>query len=174
MAIPLVWLGAATLATLAGIKYSNNLPKQRGYISILPGESSVQVRPVEGCIVCCEVFGVLDHTGIWVDGRIIELHGNGLIRSVSVERFLADRSGEHIYIACDDTQRPLVVPGTTERAVQHIYQYRKYDLLNNNCHRFVWESVADIDQPVNRFTDLNKHLCELHHCSVSWLQLQTN
>ncbi|BDX06811.1 hypothetical protein [Planctobacterium marinum] len=174
MALPLLWLGAAAAATLAGIKYSNKISQHRGYVDVLPGESSLSVKPLDGAVVCCEVYGVLDHTGIWFDDGVIELNGNGLIRSISAERFLADRSGEEIFIACDTFGHPLIAEHTHTRAVSHLYQYRDYDLLNNNCHRFVWQAVSGVDEPINRFGDLNQHLSLLHQSSLSWLKMSTN
>lgn len=170
MAIPLLWLGAAA-ATYAGIKYSSKVSQYRGYADVLPGGSLQTVKPVNGAIICCEVYGVLDHTGIWVEDSIIELNGNGLVRSISPERFLADRSGEVAYIACDATGSPMISENTQINAVKHIYQYRNYDLFSNNCHRFVWEMLSDIREPVHSFTDLNKRLSAFHQGPVSWLKL---
>lgn len=170
MAIPLLWLGAAA-ATYAGIKYSSKVSKYRGYADVLPGGTKLTAKPVNGAIVCCEVYGVLDHTGIWVEDSIIELNGNGLVRNISLERFLADRSGEEAYIACDKYGLPMASDATFQNAIANIYQYRPYDLFKNNCHRFVWEMLSDIKEPVNSFTDLNQRLCSYHHSPVSWLKL---
>ena len=172
MAIPLIWLGAAAAATYVGIKHSHRISQAPGFVSSYPGDSQVPVTPKNGAILCCEVYNVLDHTGIWVDGGIVELNGNGLVRIISPERFLAERSGEHIYIACDEVDEPLITHNTHERAISNIYRYREYDLLKNNCHRFVWEMVTGKDASaidnLTRFTDFNQHLSTLHDCPVSW------
>lgn len=170
MALPILWLGAAAAATLAGIRYSNRISQQRGYVDILPGQSRQNAAVANGAVVCCEVYGVLDHTGIWFDDGVIELNGNGLIRGISAERFLADRSGDEIYIACDHLGHALLTEESDTRAISHLYQYRNYDLLSNNCHRFVWQVVSGQDEPINRFSDLNQHLCLLHQTPVSWLR----
>ena len=172
MAIPLIWLGAAAAATYMGIKHSHKISQKRGFVDSFPGDSDVPVAPKNGAVVCCEVYNVLDHTGIWVDDRIIELNGNGLVRAISPERFLAERSGEHIFIACDEFAEPLVTHCTEERAISHIYEYRNYDLLKNNCHRFVWEMVTGKELSAGAgttsFADFNQNLSLLHDSAISW------
>jgi hypothetical protein len=49
------------------------------------------VIPINGSVVCCGIFGALTHTGLWVNGGIIELSGSGLVRTVSPERFIHDQ-----------------------------------------------------------------------------------
>lgn len=168
MALPLIWLGAAAAAAYAGVKYGDRFRVDEGLVDAFPGQSKYRVKPSNGAIMCCEVYGALDHTGIWVDGEIVELNGNGLVRSISPERFLNERSGEHIFIACDKYGSPLVVPGTDQRAVAHIFQYREYDLFRNNCHRFVWHMVSGMDQALGYFAELNTSLYHYHGESISW------
>lgn len=172
MAIPLVWLGAAAAATYMGIKHSHKITQTRGFVDSFPGDSNVPVAPKNGAVVCCEVYSVLDHTGIWVDDTIVELNGNGLVRAISAQRFLAERSGNQIFIACDEFDEPLITHKTDARAISHVYEYREYDLLKNNCHRFVWEMVtgksASHSAGMTRFTDLNQHLSSLHDSPISW------
>jgi len=168
MPIPLLWLGAATVATLAGIKHSHRIAQHHGHADVLPGDSQHRVKPVNGAVLCCEVYNLLDHTGIWIDDRVIELNGNGLIRAISPDRFLAERSGDNIYLACDEYGHPVVTEETAQRAVAEVYQYRDYDLLNNNCHRFVWQMITGRNQPVNRFTELNQYLSQLHNTPIHW------
>ena len=174
MALPVILFGAAVAATLTGIKHSHRIAKERGHVDIVPGDSAQAVKPQNGALVCCEVYSLFDHTGIWFENRIIELNGNGLIRTVSPERFLQERSGDNIFIACDQWSFPIITLGTHERAMQELYQYREYHLLKNNCHRFVWHMVSGFDEPVTRFTDLNEHLCALHDTPVSWHMLNLN
>lgn len=168
MAIPLIWIGAVAVATLAGIKHTPRIAKHRGFVEALPGDSQTRVRPVNGAVVCCEVYNVLDHTGIWIEDSIVELNGNGLIRAITPERFIGERSGDKIFIACDENNEPLVTTGTAQRAISHIYEYRDYDLLKNNCHRFVWETVTGQKAAINYFTDLNQNLSKLHDSAISW------
>ena len=168
MALPLIWIGAAAVVAYAGIKNSHKNSPQKGFVEAFPGESEIPVKPKNGAIVCCEVYNVLDHTGVWVDDVIVELNGNGLVRAITPERFLSERSGEKIFIACDEYHEPLVTSGTDSRAVNNVYQYREYDLLKNNCHRFVWEMVTGERCEMFRFSDLNQNLSRLHDSAVSW------
>ena len=73
---------------------------------------------------------MIEHTGIWLgDDLPRELHGSGLVRAVSVKRFLAGRTGSQIYLACNHLHQPLIADAVLTRAEQAIYQYREYDLL---------------------------------------------
>lgn len=174
MAFPILWLGAAAAATIAGIKYSQQIPVKRGYVQSLPGDSDILVQPENGAIVCCGIYNILDHTGIWCDDRIIELNGKGLIRAVSAEKFLAERSGKKIFIACNEYYTPVVTDATNTRAEALLYQYREYKLLENNCHSFVWDMIRGDNQQLNdgkvitRFSELNENLKNLHKCKISW------
>lgn len=169
MALPIIWLGAAALATYTGVKYANRLNSEEYGFAAHPGELDCTVTPVSGSIVCCEVYDVLDHSGVWVGDRIIELNGNGLVRSVSPERFLHDRSGNTIYVACDDDLAPVVFDGADQRASESIFQYRQYDLLKNNCHTFVSEMVSSQSSAVTLFRDLNQQLAQQHGQNITWL-----
>lgn len=101
MPLPLLWLGAAVSAAYAGNEIAKSLSCDEGNIALFPGErSTASVEPVNGAVVCCGIYDVLIHTGVWWEGMVIELAGTGLIRAVSAERFLANRSGDNIYTAC--------------------------------------------------------------------------
>lgn len=129
-----------------------------------------QVAPIPGCIVCCYVFGVIEHTGIWLgDDCLVELHGSGLVRAVSVKRFLAGRTGSQIYLACNHLHQPLIADAVLTRAEQAIYQYREYDLFDNNCHRFVWSCISQRgEEVVKGFNELNQKLAEYFNQAIYW------
>lgn len=95
------------------------------------------VIPVNGSVVCCGIFGALTHTGLWVNGGIIELSGSGLVRTVSPERFIHDRSGEQIYVMADQHGQVLSSVTAADFAQARIFEYLNYDVFNNNCHRFI-------------------------------------
>jgi hypothetical protein len=158
MPIPFLWIGAGA-AIFAGVKVADKRH------SALTGAAVV---PVDGAIVSCGIFGVFEHTGVWLDGNIIELKGNGLIRAISAARFLAQRSGELISVACNEKGEPLVAGQAAERAVSKLYQYSEYDVLKNNCHRFVWHCISGSNEPLTRFSDLHKRLEKHFHCQVCW------
>ncbi len=170
MAAPLFWLGAGALALLAKENHDNNqvlasVSKQ------LPGSSALKVSPQNGAVVCCGIFGMFEHTGIWLDDKIVELKGNGLIRAVSPKRFLQNRSGERIYIACDDKQQPLIEPQAIMRACEKILSYSEYHVLKNNCHKFVWYCLSNNNQELSRFSDLNSKIAEHFSSTIHWHRL---
>lgn len=168
MPAPLLWLGAACVGLYASNKANHAYLKHTKTVRYFPGESSKRIVPVNGSIVTCNIYGVLDHTGIWIDGGIYELSGSGLIRKVSPARFLENRSGEDIFIACDDDFLPLVSPEVSERCKQSLYEFRDYHLLNNNCHRFVLEMLFGEKTGITSFSDLNDALSTSFLTSINW------
>ncbi|WP_394204133.1 hypothetical protein [Shewanella waksmanii] len=175
MALPLVWLGSAVIGAVVladqrekrkQIELERRLGRSTSASSDNEGaklnpslwqSSDVKVRPIPGAIVCCYVYGVIEHTAIWLDEHtLIELHGSGLIRAVSTKRFLAGRTGSKIYVACDHRHQPLVGSDVLVRAQQAIFQYRDYDLLDNNCHRFVWACLANEERAIASFNEFNR------------------
>jgi len=167
MPAPLLWLGASAIAILAGAKYSNDKRLEES-VNGLPGDSVIEVEPVNGAIVTCGVYGVFEHTGIWVDGNILELKGNGLIRGVSPNRFLQERSGDYIYIACDNNNTPLIQADAADRAISQLFSYSEYDVIKNNCHKFVWHCISGEDIPLTRFSELNQKIAERFATSIHW------
>ncbi|MEP1446933.1 MAG: hypothetical protein ABJK37_12540 [Paraglaciecola sp.] len=167
MPAPLFWLGASAVAILASAKYSND-KLMEGAVERLPGNSKTIVKPRTGAIVTCGVYGLFEHTGIWVDGSILELKGNGLIRGVSPSRFLQERSGDDIYIACDTNHNPLVSPDASQRATSRLFSYSEYDVIKNNCHKFVWQCISGEDIPLTRFSILNQKISEHFSTFIHW------
>ena len=168
MPVPLLWLGAACLGVYASNKANNAYLKSSKTVGKLPGESLKRVHPRNGSIVTCGIFGVLDHTGVWVDGNIYELSGEGLIRAVSPERFLANRSGDKIYVACDEQYTPLALPEVTQRCNNNLFELRDYHLINNNCHQFVLEMLTGERVKITSFSELNEALSALYLTSINW------
>ncbi|MCG9696345.1 lecithin retinol acyltransferase family protein [Shewanella sp. Isolate11] len=191
MALPLIWLGGAALgAMLVADERSKQkqltvdrrlgrapkAPDQQQASPLSPSLwhlGEVKVAPKPGSIVCCFVFGVIEHTGIWLgEDTLLELHGSGLIRPISSARFLAGRSGSRIFQACDHQHQPLIADKILIRAEQAIYQYRDYDLFDNNCHRFVWSCVSGEELPVSSFAKLNRLLGQYFKQAIYWDELQ--
>lgn len=172
MPVPLIWLGAGIAALYAGDKLVKSNQESRQRVHHFPGEGTRLVKPVDGALVCCGIFGMFDHTGIWVDGDIIELKGNGLIRGISPERFMTNRSGEQIYILCDAAGNALVAPNTQNSAVAKLYQYSEYHVISNNCHRFVWNCISGDNKKITSFKELNDELHQFFQCSLSWQILE--
>jgi hypothetical protein len=166
--LPVIYIGAGLAALYAGAKLSETHQKQKKVVSHFPGETQQSVLPKAGSIVCCEVYHVLDHTGIWTEEGIVELNGNGLIRCISPKRFLQERSGNNIYVACDPVGQPLYDAEAANRALTHIYTYTPYHLLNNNCHQFVARLMASSAMSLTSFADLNEYLAIHFGCPLSW------
>lgn len=167
MPAPLIWLGAGALALLASTKHSND-KVLKASVDIMPGKGSNKVEPIDGAVVCCGVFGWFIHTGIWLDGNIVELQGNGLIRGISPNRFLQQRSGGNIYIACDTHDQPLIQKQAEIRAAEKLFSYSEYDLIDNNCHKFVWYCLTGNDHKITRFSELNQNMAKCFSTSVAW------
>ncbi|NVK56193.1 MAG: hypothetical protein HWE26_11285 [Alteromonadaceae bacterium] len=141
-------------------------------VKVYPGESKRLVDPVDGAIVCCGIYGLFEHTGIWLEDHIIELHGSGLVKAVSPQRFLTDRSGERIYIACNAQLQPLVHVGTSERAIERIFTYINYNTLTHNCHRFTTECVTGLRSDVCSFSEFNAAISKFFKTALFWQPLR--
>lgn len=191
MALPLLWLGAAAVTALAaksvvddrqeqqrkrGFSYKptrlSDLGEHEPAVAIYPSDlfkTSQKVKPVFGSIVCCGIGGLLDHSGIWVnEDTIVELDGNGLIKPLSSRRFTKERSGDHIYIACDSTGKPLASELAGQRAVSQIYQYRDYHMIENNCHQFIWHCFNPSGEGLTTFKALNSRLASMFDRQIYW------
>ena len=168
MPVPLLWLGAACVGLYASSKANEAYLKNSKTVAKLPGESSKKVVPRNGAIVTCGIYGVLDHTGIWVDGNIYELSGAGLIRTVSPERFLQNRSGDNIYIACDEHYMPLAAAEVAKRCQDNLFGLRDYHVLDNNCHQFIWQCLQSNAKAITTFKALSLNVAQLYDRVVYW------
>lgn len=168
MPVPLIWLGAG----LTGVMMAGSaVRKQRAVpssVAVYPGEAQQQVKPVNGAIVCCGIFGAFEHSGIWLDDHIVELKGNGLVRAVSAQRFISSRSGRQIFVCCDKQAAPLSQDGIAERTQQHIFTYQAYHLVKNNCHKFCASMIAGKSVSVTTFYDLNQFLNRFYGTMLAW------
>lgn len=168
MPLPLFWIGAGIAAAYAGNELVKNHYKSANIIGNYPGEDAAAVAPVDGAVMCCGIFGVFDHTGIWVNGDIIELKGNGLIRGISPDRFVGDRTGESIYVACDENGVALGNDHAAEHAISKLFNVEDYHVIYNNCHKFVWQCVAGENTELTRFAELNEKLSQYYGCAIHW------
>ena len=174
MPAPLIWLGAAALSAYAANKANSAYLKRENIVDALPGDSLYSSAPKNGSIVACGIYGVLDHTGIWVDGNIYELAGNGLVRCVSPQRFLGDRSGNKIYIAANQSNRAYANKAAAEKARSLLYSLLDYHLLNQNCHKFVAEVLLGSSADITSFSDLNVFLSEFFKGPIRWNLIEIN
>ncbi|MDN3652209.1 lecithin retinol acyltransferase family protein [Thalassotalea ponticola] len=155
-----------------GIDTRQHLNKHDSGIARYPNErfaneTLAQMKP--GALVCCGLGRVLEHTGIWVDDNtIVELHGSGLIKAVSPMRFLHERSGTDIFVACDRHGQALADEITAQRAAKSVYQMWQYNLIKNNCHRFAWYCISGLKADVTTFHQLNKYLSKRFDRKIYW------
>lgn len=131
--------------------------------------TDIKVKPVPGAILCCGIYGLFEHTGIWLpEGLIVELHGSGLVRAATPKRFLQNRTGSRIFVACDSTAHPLADEQFAERARAAIFSVETYDPLANNCHRFSWRSISEQDEKLTTFKDFNVRLANWFKRRIYW------
>lgn len=191
MAIPLLWLGAAALSAYAvkevvddrkltqqqrslykKARTLTDLTEHESFVATYPSDvftTQLRVAPVRGSVVCCGIGGLLDHSGLWLgDDTIVELDGKGLIKGLSSQRFIAERSGKQIFIACDSTGSPLANHKVARVAEQQIFQYRDYDLINNNCHQFIWQCFNQEGATITSFKTLSQRLAQYYNRVVYW------
>lgn len=182
MALPFIVAAAVSAAAIHQSKknYYQQLEQQRSKkksvsserIVKLPSDlydSSLAVSPVAGSIVCCGLYSLLEHTGIWIDeDTIIELSNSGLVKAVSATRFLHNRSGKYLFVACDNAHTPIAIPGTEHRAIHSVFTYRPYHVVDNNCHKFVHYCIAGKETELTRFDSLNQRLVELTGKNIYW------
>ena len=133
--------------------------------------SSLLVSPVPGSLVCCSVYQAFDHTGVVIDDdTIVELHGSGLVRAVSAKRFLSERSGRHIFIACDQAGQPFVFPDAVQQAVQEVFHFYNYHVFKQNCYRHTWMCLTQQDHQIDSFEHFNQLLSDTVKASIYWDQ----
>lgn len=179
MSLPLLLVGAAVGSLFAHDKQKdflkaqdnsrrhNNSPTGRDPSEILPSPLSSPM--VVGAVVCCEVYEAFLHTAVVIDvNTIVELHGSGLIRAVSKDRFLRERSGKNIFIACDLRGKPHTFSDIESLASADIYNFYEYDLLKSNCYRHTWKWLCGEDASIENFSDFNHKLsCKLNE-KIYW------
>jgi len=168
MPAPLIWIGGAMLSAYTANKANTAYLKRKMLVDAMPGESQHISVPVNGSIVTCGIYGVLDHTGIWLNGNIYELSGKGLVRCLSPNRFLGDRSGSKIYVACNLANEPLFDTDASARAKDLLFTILDYHLLKQNCHKFVARLLANYELDITSFSDLNTFLSEFFKSPIRW------
>ena len=196
MALPLLMLGAATLSAIVvqeladdradkhrqrkcsnKVETLEHLAKYDSPIATYPSDLLtsisndilVSIPPKIGAIVCCGLGGMLDHTGIYVgENTIVELSGSGLVKAVSMQRFLAERSGKQLFIACDSKAQPLVNKLAAQKASKQIFNYYEYDVINNNCHRFIWQCFTQGGDDLSTFKTLSYNMAKYYNRVIYW------
>ncbi len=132
-------------------------------------------EPAVGSVVCCQLAGVVEHSGIYVgDGSIIHRAGEeqgcpGRLEVVNPEKFLARFNGKNlaitIFVACYRTYpiHDLIVAQRAVRALQDSTMNVGYDLFSNNCHQFTNYCVTGTMMSDFRFAALQESLVDSNH-----------
>ncbi|MDG1751192.1 MAG: hypothetical protein P8I03_05960, partial [Thalassotalea sp.] len=76
--------------------------------------------------------------------------------------------GKHIFMACDSNAIPLACSFAAQKAIEQIFQVREYDVIDNNCHKFVWQCFQLDNQKVTTFKDLNLNLAKKFNRKIYW------
>lgn len=180
MPLPFILAGAALGALFLHNQEKSHLKRQdrerhiskSGAMGRDPSElhpSGKYTQMVPGSIVACEVYNAFIHTGIVVDSNtIVELHGNGLVRAISPQRLIAQRSGTHIFIACDQSSNPIVIEESIDKAASDIFSYHEYELFNANCYRHTWRWLCGEDRAIKSFEEFNRLLSVLAKQPIYW------
>ena len=124
---------------IASDAYDDLTPAIRGPVQMFVKD---HVTPVRGSIVCCDLAGAFEHSGVYVgNGKIIHRDGDGYLDSVSPDTFLKRLSGLNpavtIFVSCrGDT--PVGGEEIACRAEKAMCDktFAGYDLLSKNCHHF--------------------------------------
>lgn len=174
MPAPLIWLGAAAVSIYAGSKLNTAQLRRNNIVRKLPGDCKQAITPVNGSIVTCGIYEVLDHTGIWIDGNIYELNGNGLVRCISPARFLKNRSGDKIYLACDAKGQALKEVSSISRIKAQLFSLYDYHVVRQNCHKFVAEMISGHHCDITSFSEFNAFLSQHFDTPIDWRLTQIN
>lgn len=174
MPAPLLLIGAAVASAYTLKQANTTYVKRKTMVESMPGESCHKTVPVNGSVVSCGIYGILEHTGIWVNGNIYELAGTGLVRCVSPQRFIQARSGSQIYIACDPHNKALFDNQAAQRAKDLLYCLLNYHVLDQNCHRFVAETLSNQIVDITSFSELNTFLYSFFKSPIRWNLTQIN
>jgi len=150
-----------------GVYKKTNKAMARAPSDLVPSKKSHKMIP--GAIVCCHVYGGFEHTGIVIeDDLIVELHGSGLVKAVSSRRFLSSRSGDNIFIACNQAGDAFSYSNAALKAQEEIYKFYEYNLFECNCYTHSWFCILGNDERIKSFDDLNQKLSDLNQEPIYW------
>ena len=123
--------------------------------------------PPAGTPLLVSLALAFEHTGIYLgDGHVVELHGDGCVKAVSLTCFingkpggtLPVRNGTRIFAACDArTRHPLAAARTLKTAREALADagsWKGYDFASINCHLFTAACVCGILPRDGKFTRL--------------------
>lgn len=182
MALPLIALGGLLGACLVKHAYDTDLAQQdkqrrsgnmsKGAIGRYPCQNNYSQYTGNlstGQLVCCEVFHGFWHLGVMIhDDLVVELNGNGLIRAISLKRFLTGRSGDKLFVACDMQGKSLIDEAIVKRAENRIFDFIDYHVFERNCYHFIWQLYSEEYAEITHFEDFNQHLARHFKQAIYW------
>ncbi|MFM9487938.1 lecithin retinol acyltransferase family protein [Pseudomonas monachiensis] len=106
----------------------------------------IKTPAIGGVVYSGLVSGAADHSGIYVGyGRVVHLDGSGRIECVTANVFMNRLKGSNtalaIYTSCKGG-KPIGSRKAAAYAKAQIGRKVKYNLLNNNCHKFTLECLS--------------------------------
>lgn len=143
---------------------------QRSIESVFCGK----VSPIPGSIVLCDLLAGEYHSGVYVGNKkIVHLEGNGSIRAVSPEVFLARLAGltaaKTILVSCSRDGDPLGDVDVAQRALDKIGESRDYNLAFDNCHQFSSGCLTGNFENSDNWTGMLKMTARKHLGAEKWL-----
>lgn len=121
------------------------------------------VKPIRGSIVCCDLAGHFEHSGVYVGGGlIVHRDGDGYLAKVDMHEFLGRLGGYNpavtVFVSCRDGN-PVggrVIANRALAALANPSMAHGYDLLTKNCHQFSQYCVSgSIDNGLADFSFSN-------------------
>lgn len=138
--------------------FSNRLVRTIFYDHLQPKVGSILYVKLIG--LPNSFIGTPEHTGVYIgNNNIVEVHGSGEIKCVTIQEFLGYdslvRMGIYAYILTDENGMVLADPEIAARAKARIGEKIKYNLLDNNCHMFTSYCITgDIHNTDSTFLEL--------------------
>lgn len=154
-----------TNGTSSGTSFKS--PTENLIESIVDNLIREKVNPVVGSIVYCDLAaGQAEHSGIYIgNNRIVHLNGDGVIESVTPDKFMNRLDGLNtaisIYVSCHKGQAVGNLE-VAERAKRQIGRKRDYSLIFDNCHQLTSGCLSgNFDNSCNFFTFLKDEVCDI-------------
>lgn len=126
-----------------------------------------KVKPVIGSVVYCDLAaGQAEHSGVYIgNNRIVHLNGDGVIESVTPDKFMNRLDGLNtaisIYVSCHKGEAVGNVE-VAERAKGQIGHRREYSLIFDNCHQLTSGCLSgNFDNSCNFFTFLKDEVRDI-------------
>ena len=129
--------------------------------------AKIGFTPTPGTPVFCDLAVAVEHTGIYIGrNRIVHLEGDGNIRSVSPEEFVARLDGKNpshkIYFAASN-DKSLGNTDVAQRARNMRNGFRNYNVLFDNCHQFTCGCLTGKFENPNNFFWMVEHEIKLQY-----------